>query len=143
VPAPTRRRQNPSIAAAPADEGTRQAWLFTTVPGELYTLSFAYANNAFNGFPSSSAAISIASGANTLLNQSITHSTSTPSNLDWTQFSATFTATGPSATLTFAETIGGTNAGIFLDAVVVDRVATVSEPASPAIVGFGLARLEA
>ena len=90
-----RRRQGPSIAAPPADEGGRQAWLFTTVPGKLYTLSFAYANDAFNGFPSPSAAISIASGASTLLNQSITHSTSTPSNLDWTQFSATFTATGP------------------------------------------------
>jgi PEP-CTERM motif len=74
-----------------------------------------------------------------LLNQSVTHNTSTPSNLDWTQFGATFIATGPSATLMFTETTGGTNAGVLLDAVAVNGATAVSEPASLAMIGLGLA----
>ncbi len=110
-----------------------------TTPGQQYTLSFAYANNPGPGVPVPvSADLTITSGASTLLNQSISHGTSTTSGLNWTPFDMAFTATGTSATLAFDETVGGANGGIFLDAVSIDATAApVPEP--PTLILFGTA----
>ncbi len=90
---------------------------FTTTPDRQYTLSFAYANNPGPGVPVPvSAEVTVTNGAATLLDQSISHGTSTTSNFDWTTFSMTFTANGTSALLAFDETVGGANGGVFLDA---------------------------
>jgi hypothetical protein len=119
---------------------------FATTPGQQYTLFFAYANNPGpTSPPSVSADVTVRSGATTLLSQSITHSTSTTSNFNWTPFDMEFTATGTSATLAFNETVGGGNGGIFLDAVSVDLTAppppAVPEPATIFLLGTGLAAL--
>jgi hypothetical protein len=109
----------------------------TTTPSQQYTLSFAYANNPGPGVPVPvSADLTVVSGANTLLDQSISHGTSTTSGLNWTPFKMTFTATGTSATLAFDETVGGANGGIFLDAVSIDATtASVPEPATLILLG--------
>ena len=114
---------------------------FATTPGQQYTLSFAYANNPVTGTTGPfSADVTVTSGANTLLNQSISHDTSTTSGLDWTPFSMPLTATGTSATLAFDETVGFANGGIFLDAVSVDAAtASVPEPTALILLAMGLA----
>lgn len=94
---------------------------FATTPGGQYTLSFEYANNP-GALPSSSADVTVRSGAGTPLSRSVTHDTSTGADYHWTAFDAAFTATGTSATLAFNETVGGGNGGIFLDAVSVAPV---------------------
>jgi hypothetical protein len=121
--------------------GIQQA--FATTPGQQYTLFFAYANNPGPGVPTpASAAVTITSGGTTLLNQSISHGTSTTSNFNWTPLSLTFTATGTSAALAFNETVGGANGGIFLDAVSIDGATpAVPEPATIFLLGTGLAAL--
>ena len=113
---------------------------FATTPGQQYTLSFAYANNPVTGVPGPfSADVTITSGADTLLNQSISHGSSTTSGLDWAPFSMTLTATGTSATLAFDETVGGPNGGIFLDAVSINAPASVPEPTTLILLATGLA----
>lgn len=116
---------------------------FVTTPGQQYTLSFAYANNPVTGVPGPfSADVAITSGAATLLNQSISHGTSTTSGLDWTPFSMTLAATGTSATLAFDETVGGPNGGIFLDAVSINAApSSVPEPTTLILLATGLAAM--
>lgn len=103
-----------------------------TVAGQLYTLSFWYSHNLFAGLGSASASLSIDG-----LNDTITHSTGSNANLDWKLYSQNFTASGNSATLSFVNTAGAGNEGIFLDSVSIS--AAVPEPSTWAmmLIGFG------
>ena len=117
------------------------AQTFATTPGQLYSLSFAYANNP-GALPSASALVTvydggIGGGGVILTSGTVTHGTSTGANYDWNVFTGGFKATGTSATLSFLTTVGGSNGGIFLDAVTVE----VPEPMSMTLLGAGLAAL--
>lgn len=105
---------------------------FTTVIGQIYNLNFWYSHNLFAGLPSASARLSVGS-----LSDSITHTGGTNANLAWQYYSGAFTASATNTTLTFVNTAGGPNEGVFLDAV---SVMAVPEPATWAmlILGFGL-----
>lgn len=97
---------------------------FATTAGTTYGLQFSYANNPIvTG--TASASVQVTAGPATLLSTTVTHDTSTAGNLAWTTYSATFTATGSTATLRFDNTIGGGNGGVFLDAI---SVTPVPEP---------------
>lgn len=108
---------------------------FATTPGQQYTLSFEYGNNP--RWPLASALVTVTSGLNTLLSQSISHGTATTTDYDWTAFSMTFVATGASADLAFTETSGGNNGGIFLDAASINPT-PVPEPSSLILFGSAL-----
>lgn len=121
---------------------------FATIAGQIYSLSFAYADNP-NVDPGesgpSTANIEVTDVINnsSLLLDSISHSTSTngpPASADWKIFSRTFTAASTTTRLTFTSTSGGTpSTGIILDDVEVDAVtASVPEPATFALLGVGL-----
>ena len=103
---------------------------FPTTPGTLYTLTFAYADNPFEG-GTSTASIQIRDNdtQQQLLASTIAHSTSTntPGGADWTLFSDTFIATGTSARIQFDSTSASNTAsgGILLDAV---RIAPACVP---------------
>lgn len=114
---------------------------FATALGQTYTLTFAYANNVGSG--ASSAQVAITEGLNSLLNQSISHSTSNGANYDWTTFSANFVATGTTAVLRFTNTLGGNNGGILLDNVAVNRFtgSEIPEPSATWLAGAGVAAL--
>ena len=100
--------------------------------GGVYTLTFAYSHNLFTPATSASADILL----NGILFDSIMHSTGDTSDLDWVTYSNTFTASQTTTRLTFLNTAGGVNEGIFLDAV---SVASVPEPATWAIMLLGFA----
>ena len=104
----------------------------TLTAGNLYNLTFAYSNNGFAPNESTSASASFLIDG---LAGTISHSTSTPTNLDWQIFSANFVATGPNI-LSFTNLTGGPNEGILLDAV---SVTGVPEPGTWAmmVLGFG------
>jgi choice-of-anchor C domain-containing protein len=103
-----------------------------TVLGQSYSLSFAYGNNVV-GAQSSNPGATVALTGSDLTPFTINHSTSTTSNLGWTVFTGTFTATGTSATLSFTSTSTGGNGGILLDAV---SVTPVPEPGAFALVSM-------
>lgn len=107
---------------------------FDTVVGKMYTLTFAYSHNLFGGLDSASANFTVGGGVD--LDASITHSTGSSSDLDWQVFSSNFIASNSNSILTFNNTSGNTNEGIFLDAV---SVSAVPEPATWGlmILGFG------
>lgn len=96
----------------------------------LYRLTFAYTNNTDSSGPFS-ATYSIGGVTGT-----VTASGGTAANPNWQTFSVDFVANG-ATTLTFADTSGVSNQGIFLDAV---SVTAVPEPAAWALMigGFGL-----
>lgn len=106
---------------------------FATVAGTVYDLSFIYSHNLFNPAVTSASAGFTVDG----LVGTISHSTGSTSDLDWQSFFGSFTAIGPTATLTFTNLTGGTNEGIFLDAV---SVQAVPEPSTWAMMflGFGV-----
>lgn len=105
---------------------------FATVAGQVYSLQFWYSHNLFSGLASASARLSAGS-----LSDSITHTGGTNANLNWQFYSGAFTANSAQTTLTFTNTAGATNEGVFLDAV---SVMAVPEPSTWAmlILGFGL-----
>lgn len=96
---------------------------FGTTPGSGYILIFAYANNfGLGGTNPAKATVNIvdgSSGANLIAPLSLTHGSSTSSNLNWTQSgSIQFIARGTTTSLSFASNDpGGSNGGIFLDGV--------------------------
>ncbi|MFS0737260.1 PEPxxWA-CTERM sorting domain-containing protein [Sphingomonas sp. 1P06PA] len=96
----------------------------------LYRLTFAYTNNTDSSGPFS-ATYSIGG-----VTGSVTASGGTSANPNWQTISVDFLATG-ATTLSFADTSGAGNQGIFLDAV---SVTAVPEPAAWALMigGFGL-----
>jgi Protein of unknown function (DUF642) len=95
---------------------------FTTTPGETYFLRFAYANN-YAGSPEGAAAnILISDAQGVLLTSFIQHNTSAPSSLDWTVFTAVFTAREGSATVSFQSTTPGLG-GILLDEISIEAFA--------------------
>jgi choice-of-anchor C domain-containing protein len=115
------------------------AQTFSTTVGQAYLLTFQYSNNPGNS--PSSANVDIGSIVNdgSLLAGSVTHGGTTQANPNWTLFSQMFTANASTETLSFLETAGGNNAGVFLDAVSIDPVtAAVPEPSTWAmmIIGF-------
>jgi hypothetical protein len=63
----------------------------------------------------------------------VTHDSSNGRTLDWTHFSETFLATG-NEDLTFTNTVGGGNGGVFLDNI---SVSAVPEPAAWALMLSG------
>lgn len=105
---------------------------FVTTIGQLYTLTFAYSHNLFGGLSSASANYSIGETSG-----SITHSTGSNTNLDWKTVSVNFVAPSSSTTLSFFNTKGGANEGIFLDAVSVKGA--VPEPSTWMFMMLGMA----
>jgi choice-of-anchor C domain-containing protein len=93
---------------------------FATVSGTQYLLSFVYANNPFVSggatVPAQVEVIVLSSG--TVLGQTLTHSTTTQNDPDWTPFSQTFVANGLVSTLRFTSlSPSSSRGGIFLDIV--------------------------
>lgn len=105
--------------------------ILATAAGVDYNLSFEYSHNLFAGLTSASAQVFI----NGVLAGTVTHTGGSTSDLAWQLFHTSFIATGPT-TLSFVNTAGAQNEGVFLDAV---TVAAVPEPATWAmmLMGFG------
>ena len=114
---------------------------FVTTPGNLYNLSFEYANNPQPG-PSSSGSMNVlVTGSTTLLDQNVTHSGSTFLNMGYKLFSQDFTADSTTTTLQF-EALTKSGFGIALDAVSVNPATTaVPEPVLMGPLGVGLVAL--
>lgn len=108
---------------------------FATTAGDVYEVTFAYANNSGSG-PSASAGVTVVDGVTTLLSTLVTHSTTTADSFNWTIADMTFVASGSSATLSFLDTSHLDGGGIYLDAV---SVTDAPEPVSLAVFGVGLA----
>ena len=106
---------------------------FATVAGQVYTLSFAFAHNLFNGTPSASASYSLGT-----LSGLLTHSTGSNANLDWRLFGGNFTGTGSTMTLNFINLAGGANEGILFDAVSVQQAVPEASTWAQLLIGFGL-----
>ncbi len=128
-------------------DSTHNSSMLTTIDttaGQAYLLSFWYsgrpssatANPAFPSgvVPASSDGLSVNYGGGTVAVHSPTDTTD--DNL-WRQFTATFTATGPSTTLMFAATGKDDSYGSSLDNISVSAIA-VPEPAPMAMMAAGL-----
>ena len=139
---------NPYVSGTPADgqqyvdlvgspgPGTLSQ-TFSTVAGQQYELSFAYAHN-YNGLngsenPISQALVELLGGA-TLLSESLSHSDSVAGDLKWIIATYIFTADSNSTTLRFSSQGVGSSgyAGLLLDNVSVTAL-TTPEPASLAV----------
>jgi len=101
---------------------------FATTAGTTYTLTFAYANNPIESPSALATADVIVRGTgNLLLMESISHSSSTsPTDMNWTIFSAKFTADSTLTDLTFSSPALGSSNGW----IVLDHVNVTPEPAS-------------
>jgi Protein of unknown function (DUF642)/PEP-CTERM motif len=118
---------------------------FTTSPGTLYQLSFAYANNYVHTNKTSPALATVhltdaVSGTNLITPYTISHGTSTSTNLDWTVSSFTYVATGQSTTLRFVSNTSDPIGGTLLDGVSLTPL-SVPEPSSVILLGAGLMAL--
>jgi hypothetical protein len=91
-------------------------------PGVTYRVSLAYANNPVTLLPSASATVAVYDCDSALFSETLTHSTSSISNFDWTTFSRTFVATDPFVTLELVSAVGGGNGGVFFDSVAIESL---------------------
>ena len=98
--------------------GIRQ--VIEVTEGTVYDLTFAFANNPAASPPT--ATVSVQGCAGTLVHETLRHSTSTASNLQWEPVSHTFTADGPLVRVEFQTTTAVSSGGILLDAVAVTPV---------------------
>lgn len=105
---------------------------FATTLRQTYRLKFAYSHNLFGGLGSASANYQVGT-----LGGTVVHSSGNRGNLDWKTFSGDFKGTGSPMTLAFTNTVGDSNAGVFLDGV---SISAVPEPSTWAmfILGFGI-----
>jgi hypothetical protein len=115
---------------------------FTTVPGQGYRLTLAYADNPIeSGISSASIVFRDVATTNVLFTDSISHSTSTngpPANADWLEYQGLFIATGTSTSLTITSTSvsGSSSGGVFLDNIAI-VTAAVPEPSTIMLTCFG------
>jgi len=108
---------------------------FATIPGVIYDLSFAYANNPDGPGAMANALVT---GSSVLLNQDVSHNGATRSNMNYLIFSQNFVADSSITTLQFSS-LTNSGFGIALDAVDVEStIAVVREPATAAILGIAL-----
>jgi choice-of-anchor C domain-containing protein len=100
--------------------GTYIQQSFATTPGQIYNLTFEYANNVDT---TDATANVLLTGASSLLNQNFSHSGSIASNMNWTLFSTEFTADASSTTLRFTHITSPVpdSRGVALDAVDVEQ----------------------
>ena len=108
---------------------------FATTPGQLYDVTFAYANNYVNQPGGAFASVRLFDGLGDRLTDTITHSGSSSGSLNWILFSGQFTAV--QSTTSFEITSlsqPGSQGGILLDAVAVQNA---PEPASAALLLLG------
>lgn len=112
---------------------------FPTTPGQVYTLSFAYADNYFSSPLPRSAEVRVFDMSGDLLLQTVVHTGSMAGNLNWLVFSAPFAATDAMATLEFTSLDSGSPSGLLLDAVSVDAAAAIPETSTvvTAALAFG------
>jgi hypothetical protein len=107
---------------------------FATVAGQTYRLTFDYSHNSGTASPSGAyvATVTVADGhsASNLLSNSVSQNNGTAI---WQAFSEDFTATSDTSVLTFIDTQGGFNAGIYLDDVSVDPVNVSATPLPAAL----------
>lgn len=117
---------------------------FATAAGSSYVLSFEYANNPFGVTSPATAQVSLfGAGATPLLSRAISHSGSSAAAMNYTLFTAAFTADSATTRLRFASTDSPASVnGIVLDAVSVNAAA-VPEPGSLVLLGSGLLGLAA
>jgi hypothetical protein len=107
---------------------------FATTIGQTYRLVFAYTKNT-----DTDAALSanvLVMGGLSLLSSAISHQGGTLDAPNWTIFSKTFVADSASTTLSFVDTSGRYNQGIFFDNVSVSSA--VPEPATWALMILGI-----
>lgn len=109
---------------------------FNTTPGQIYHLSFEYANNPLNG--GGTARIDLI-GQSTLFSDTIAHSNSGNPNMNWVNYSADFVADSNSTALRFTALTQTNQGGVVLDSVSV--VQAVPEPASVILAGTCLVLL--
>jgi choice-of-anchor C domain-containing protein len=116
---------------------------FATTVGQAYLLTFEYSNNPSNS--PDAANVTVGSGENdgSLLSSNVSHGGTTQANPNWTLFSEVFVANASTETLSFLETVGGNNAGVFLDDVVINTttVGAVPEPSTWAMMILGFCGL--
>lgn len=116
---------------------------FATVIGQLYQLNFDYAHNngtfSANGYAAQVTVADANAPANTALSTEISQAFN---QSGWVAYSQTFVANSALTLLSFIDTRGAFNAGIYLDEVSVEAVAAVPavpEPATWAVMILGLA----
>lgn len=106
---------------------------FGTVPGLSYRLTFAYADNPFEG-GISTADIEVENAADSLplLASSVSHSTSSGAFADWQIFSGQFTAVSNLSRIIFTSTSpsNSSSGGIVVDAVAASQI---PEPSTAAL----------
>jgi hypothetical protein len=105
------------------------AQTFATVAGKTYQLTFDYSHNSgrtsSNGFAAQVTVVDANNLANSLLSTVVSQASGTAT---WVAFSMDFTATSDSSTLSFVDTLGAFDAGIYLDDVDVEQVNVSATP---------------